>query len=340
MFNISKFTSVAGQSVGINAEMHYLYETQDSAATIQKTDANHFNNYFAEVYSVLSEGNIITVRHMSTPDDTEHVESMTSTVIDEIDYIVLYKGEYRNAAGSVEKVVYVYPLESGQRILIRKFDSATSFTNTNVSFQFPVCVSKIGIARVNTIGAGQTLTLTLKQHDNNGTQIGTVSMTAANSGTAGYFNEQEFAKTASCVETTFNIAGNTPANSTVPFIVYLIAEGDESAHLDQIALNAAVANANLGATANLVSPTSGLIKRLLVGLSHDATDDCTYTLKINNVNVTGGVATIDSTAADKRSGVATPTALNAVNAGDVIGVEYTADGTAGSSAAVSVLIER
>ena len=88
-FNISKFTSVAGQSVGKNAEMHYLYETQDSAATIQKTDANHFNNYFAEVYSVLSEGNIITVRHMSTPDATAHVESMTSTVIDEIDYIVL-----------------------------------------------------------------------------------------------------------------------------------------------------------------------------------------------------------------------------------------------------------
>lgn len=337
-FNISKFTSVAGQSVGKNAEMHYLYETQDSAATIQKTDANHFNNYFAEVYSVLSEGNIITVRHMSTPDATEHVESLTSTVIDEIDYIVLLKSEYRNAAGSVEKVVYVYPLESGQRILVRKFDSATSFENTNVSFQFPVCVSKIGVARVNTLG--NNLTLTLKQHDSGGTQLGTVTMTSADSGTAGYFNEQEFAKTASCVETTFNIAGNTPAGSTVPFIVYLIAEGDESAHLDQIALNAAVANANTGATANLISPTSGLIKRLLVGLSADATNDCTYTLKINNVNVTGGVATIDSTAADKRSGVATPTALNAVNAGDVIGVEYTADGTAGSTAAVSVLIER
>lgn len=337
-FNISKFTSVAGQSVGKNAEMHYLYETQDSAATIQKADANHFNNYFAEVYSVLSEGNIITVRHMSTPDATEHVESLTSTVIDEIDYIVLLKSEYRNAAGSVEKVVYVYPLESGQRILVRKFDSATSFENTNVSFQFPVCVSKIGVARVQTLA--NNLTLTLKQHDVGGTQLGTVTMTSADSGTAGYFNEQEFAKTASCVETTFNIAGNTPAGSTVPFIVYLIAEGDEAAHFDQIALNAAVANANTGATANLISPTSGLIKRLLVGLSADATNDCTYTLKINNVNVTGGVATIDSTAADKRSGVATPTALNAVNAGDVIGVEYTADGTAGSTAAVSVLIER
>ena len=199
-FNISKFTSVAGQSVGRNAEMHYLYETQDSAATIQKTDANHFNNYFAEVYSVLSEGNIITVRHMSTPDDTEHNESMTSTVIDEIDYIVLYKGEYRNAAGSVEKVVYVYPLEKGQRILVRKFDSATSFTNTNVSFQFPVCVTKIGVARVQTLA--NNLTLTLKQHDGAGTQLGTVAMTAANSGNAGYFNESAFAKTADCVETT------------------------------------------------------------------------------------------------------------------------------------------
>lgn len=337
-FNISKFTSVAGQSVGRNAEMHYLYETQDSAATIQKTDANHFNNYFAEVYSVLSEGNIITVRHMSTPDATEHVESLTSTVIDEINYIVLYKGEYRNAAGSVEKVVYVYPLESGQRILVRKFDSATSFNNTNVSFQFPVCVSKIGVARVNTLG--NNLTLTLKQHDSGGTQLGTVTMTSADSGTAGYFNEQEFAKTASCVETTFNIAGNTPAGSTVPFIVYLIAEGDESAHLDQIALNAAVANANTGAAINLVSPTSGLIKRLLVGLSADTTNDCTYTLRINGTNVTGGVATIEAAAADKRSGVATPTALNAVNAGDVISVTYTADGTADSTAAVSVLIER
>ncbi len=337
MFNISKFTSVAGQSVGKNAEMHYLYETQDSAATIQKTDANHFNNYFAEVYSVLSEGNIITVRHMSTPDATEHVESLTSTVIDEIDYIVLYKGEYRNAAGSVEKVVYVYPLESGQRILVRKFDSATSFTNTNVSFQFPVCVSKIGIARVNTIGAGQTLTLTLKQHDGAGTQIGTVSMTAANSGTAGYFNEQEFAKTASCVETTFNIAGNTPANSTVPFIVYLIAEGDEAGHLDQIVLNAEVADANTGANVELVAPTAGLIKRVLVGTTADATGgDVTYTTAINNVNVTDGVVTI---AQNTKSGMTTPTALNAVAAGDVIKVTYTALGAAGK-AAISILIER
>ena len=336
-FNISKFTSVAGQSVGRNAEMHYLYETQDSAATIQKTDANHFNNYFAEVYSVLSEGNIITVRHMSTPDATEHVESLTSTVIDEINYIVLYKGEYRNAVGSVEKVVYVYPLESGQRILVRKFDSATSFTNTNVSFQFPVCVSKIGIARVNTIGAGQTLTLTLKQHDNVGTQIGTVSMTAANSGTAGYFNEQEFAKTASCVETTFNIAGNTPANSTVPFIVYLIAEGDEAGHLDQIALNAEVANANENNNVELVAPTAGLIKRVLVGTTATAgAGGATYTTAINNNNVTDGVVTI---AEDEQSGMTTPTALNVVAAGDVIKVTYTALGKAGK-AAISILIER
>ena len=334
-FNISKFTSVAGQSVGRNAEMHYLYETQDSAATIQKTDANHFNNYFAEVYSVLSEGNIITVRHMSTPDDTEHVESMTSTVIDEIDYIVLYKGEYRNAAGSVEKVVYVYPLESGQRILVRKFDSATSFQNTNVSFQFPVCVTKIGVARVNTLG--NNLTLTLKQHDNVGTQIGTVSMTAVNSGTAGYFNEQEFAKTSSCVETTFNVAGNSPAGSTVPFIVYLIAEGDEAGHLDQIVLNAEVADANANANVELVAPTAGLIKRVLVGTTAVATGgDATYTTAINNVNVTDGVVTI---AQNTKSGSTIPTALNRVAPGDVIKVTYTALGAAGK-AAISILIER
>ena len=334
-FNISKFTSVAGQSVGRNAEMHYLYETQDSAATIQKADANHFNNYFAEVYSVLSEGNIITVRHMSTPDATEHVESLTSTVIDEIDYIVLLKSEYRNAAGSVEKVVYVYPLENGQRILVRKFDSATSFTNTNVSFQFPVCVTKIGVARVQTLA--NNLTLTLKQHDGAGTQLGTVSMTAANSGNAGYFNEQEFAKTANCVETTFNIAGNTPAGSTVPFIVYLIAEGDEAGHLDQIALNAAVADANTGANVELVAPTAGTIKRVLVGTTANATGgDVTYTTAINNVNVTDGVVTI---AENTKSGIATPTALNVVAAGDVIKVTYTALGAAGK-AAISILIER
>lgn len=120
----------------------------------------------------------------------------------------------------------------------------------------------------------------------------------------------------------------------------MIAEGDEAAHLDQIALNASVANANTGAAVNLVSPTSGLIKRLLVGLSADTTNDCTYTLAINGTNVTGGVATIEAAAQDKRSGVATPTALNAVAAGDAISVTYTADGTAGSTAAVSVLIER
>lgn len=334
-FNISKFTSVAGQSVGKNAEMHYLYETQDSAATIQKTRANHFNNYFAEVYSVLSEGNIITVRHMSTPDATEHVESMTSTVIDEIDYIVLYKGEFRNAAGSVEKVVYVYPLESGQRILVRKFDSATSFQNTNVSFQLPVCVTKIGVARVQTLA--NNLTLTLKQHDNTGAQIGTVSMTAANSANAGYFNEQEFAKTSICVETTFNIAGNSPVGSTVPFIVYLIAEGDEAGHLDQIVLNAEVNNANANANVELVAPTAGLIKRVLVGTTANATGgDVTYTTAINNVNVTDGVVTI---AQNTKSGSTVPSALNRVAPGDVIKVTYTALGAEGK-AAISVLIER
>lgn len=334
-FNISKFTSVAGQSVGRNAEMHYLYETQDSAATIQKADANHFNNYFAEVYSVLSEGNIITVRHMSTPDATEHNESLTSTVIDEINYIVLLKSEYRNAAGSVEKVVYVYPLENGQRILVRKFDSATSFTNTNVSFQFPICVTKIGVARVQTLG--NNLTLTLKQHDGAGTQLGTVSMTAANSANAGYFNEAEFAKTADCVETTFNIAGNTPAGSTVPFIVYLIAEGDEAGHLDQIVLNSEVANANEGANVELVSPTAGLIKRVLVGTTANATGgDVTYTTAINNANVTDGVVTITE---NTKSGSTVPSALNRVVPGDVIKVTYTALGAAGK-AAISILIER
>ena len=334
-FNISKFTSVAGQSVGRNAEMHYLYETQDSAATIQKADANHFNNYFAEVYSVLSEGNIITVRHMSTPDATEHNESLTSTVIDEIDYIVLLKSEYRNAAGSVEKVVYVYPLESGQRILVRKFDSATSFTNTNVSFQFPVCVTKIGVARVQTLA--NNLTLTLKQHDGAGTQLGTVAMTAANSANAGYFNEAEFAKSADCVETTFNIAGNTPAGSTVPFIVYLIAEGDEAGHLDQIVLNSEVADANANANVELVAPTAGLIKRVLVGTTANATGGAvTYTTAINNVNVTDGVVTI---AENTKSGSTIPSALNRVAPGDVIKVTYTALGVAGK-AAISVLIER
>ena len=334
-FNISKFTSVAGQSVGKNAEMHYLYETQDSAATIQKTDTNHFNNYFAEVYSVLSEGNIITVRHMSTPDATEHVESLTSTVIDEIDYIVLLKSEYRNTAGSVEKVVYVYPLENGQRILVRKFDDATSFENTNVSFQFPVCVTKIGVARVQSLA--NNLTLTLKQHDGGGTQLGTVSMTSANSETAGYFNEAEFAKTADCVETTFNIAGNKPAGSTVPFIVYLIAEGDEAGHLDQIALNAEVADANTGANVQLVSPTAGLIKRILVGTTANATGgDVTYTTAINNNNVTDGVVTI---AENTKAGSTVPSALNRVAPGDVIKVTYTALGTAGK-AAISILIER
>lgn len=334
-FNISKFTSVAGQSVGRNAEMHYLYETQDSAATIQKADANHFNNYFAEVYSVLSEGNIITVRHMSTPDATEHNESLTSTVIDEIDYIVLLKSEYRNAAGSVEKVVYVYPLESGQRILVRKFDSATSFTNTNVSFQFPVCVTKIGVARVQTLA--NNLTLTLKQHDGAGTQLGTVAMTAANSANAGYFNETEFAKSADCVETTFNVAGNTPAGSTVPFIVYLIAEGDEAGHLDQIVLNSEVADANANANVELVAPTAGLIKRVLVGTTANATGGAvTYTTAINNVNVTDGVVTI---AENTKSGSTIPTALNRVAPGDVIKVTYTALGAAGK-AAISVLIER
>ena len=114
MFDISKFTSVAAQALSNNAEMHWLYQTQDSAADIQKTDATHFNNYFSEAYSLLSEGNIITVRHMSTPDDTAGTKSMTSTVIDEVDYIVIHKGEQletNDNVSTVVKSVYVYPLQ-------------------------------------------------------------------------------------------------------------------------------------------------------------------------------------------------------------------------------------
>lgn len=334
MFNISKFTSVAGQTLSSNAEMHWLYETQDSADTIQKSAANVLNNYFGEVHSLLSEGNIITVRHMSTPDATAATKSMTSTLIDEIDYVVLYKGEHRDANGRVIKDVFVYPLEAGQRIMVRKFDDTTAFTNKDLSFQFPVCVSKIGVVRVQTLT--NNLTLTLKQHDNDGAQIGTVQMSAANSAIAGYFNETAFAKSTKCVETTFNIAGNTPANSSVPFIVYLVAEGDEEARLDQIALNANIDDANANANVDFVSPTSGLIKRLLVGTSVNAVGNPTYTLTINGAAVENGVATV---ANGTKTGVATPTGQNILAAGDAIRVAYTVLGAAGSSA-VSILIER
>ena len=218
--------------------------------------------------------------------------------------------------------------------MVRKFDDTTAFTNKNLSFQSPVCVSKMGVVRVQTLG--NNLTLTLKQHDNAGAQIGTVAMTAANSATAGYFNETAFAKSTKCVETTFNVAGNTPGNSAVPFLIYLVVEGDEEARLDQIALNANVADANTGGNVDLVSPTSGLIKRLLVGTSVNAVADATYTLTINDGAVTDGVATVLT---GTKSGVATPTANNVLAAGDAIRVAYTALGAAGTSA-VSILIER
>lgn len=334
MFDISKFTSVAAQTLSNNAEMHWLYQTQDSAADIQLSAANHFNNYFGEVYSLLSEGNIITVRHMSTPDDTAATKSLTSTVIDEINYIVLHKGEHRDANGRVVNDVYVYPLEAGQRILVRKFDDATAFTNKDVAFQLPVCASKLGIVRLQTLG--NDLTLTLKQTSNAGTQIGTVQMTAVNSANAGYFNETELGKNSDCVESTFNIAGSTPAGSNVPFLMYIVADGDEAAHIDQICLNGAVADANANGNIDFIAPSGGIIKRLYVGTSVAAVAASTYTMSIDGTDVTNGAATV---AIGDKSGVATPTALNVVNAGSTIRVAYTALGAAGTSS-VAILIER
>lgn len=336
MFNIKKFTSVAAQTLSDNAEMHWLYETQDSASDIQLAAANTFNNYFAEVHSLLSEGNIITVRHMSTPDDTAATKSLTSTVIDEINYIVLHKGEHRDENGRVVNDVYVYPLEAGQRILVRKFDDATAFTNKDVAFQLPVCASKLGIVRLAKIADGTTLTLTLKQTSNAGTQIGTVQMTAANSANAGYFNETELGKNSDCVESTFNIAGSTPAGSNVPFLMYIVADGDEAAHIDQICLNGAVADANANGNIDFIAPSSGIIKRLYVGTSVAAVNASTYTMSIDGTAVTNGAATV---AIGDQSGVATPTALNVVNAGSTIRVAYTALGAAGTSS-VAILIER
>lgn len=334
MFDISKFTSVAAQALSDNAEMHWLYQTMDSAADIQKAGANTFSNYFADAHSLLSEGNIITVRHMSTPDATAATLSETSTVIDEIDYIVIHKGEHRDANARIVKDVYVYPLEAGQRILVRKFDDATAFTNTNVSFQLPICANKFGVVRLQTLA--NDLTLTLKQTSNAGTQIGTVAMTAANSANAGYFNETELGKTTDCVEATFNVAGNQPGGSAVSFLMYIVADGDEAAHLDQICLNQAIANANQVNNLSFIAPTSGLIKRMYVGVSANAVNATTYTLSIAGTAVTGGVATI---AIGDKSGVAVPTALNVVNAGDEITVAGTALGAAGTGSLV-ILIER
>ena len=336
MFDISKFTSVAAQTLSNNAEMHWLYQTQDSAADIQKIDATHFNNYFGEAYSLLSEGNIITVRHMSTPDDTAATLSMTSTVIDEVDYIVIHKGEQleTNAGVStVVKSVYVYPLQKGQRILVRKFDNSTTFTNTNVSFQSPVCVSKLGVVRLAAVTAD--LVLTLKQHDHGGTQLGTVTMDDDESAHAGYFVETSLANSSQCVETSFNIEGNAAAGNA-PFIVYLLAESDASAHVDTLALTAPVANANQGNNLSWISPVSGRITKILVGASANATGAAsTWTASIAGTAVTGGVATI---AIGSASAVAIPTALNIVNAGQEITVVGTALGTAGT-ANVAVLIE-
>lgn len=334
MFDISKFTSVAAQALSDNAEMHWLYQTMDSAADIQLAGANTFSNYFAGAHSLLSEGNIITVRHMSTPDDTAATLSETSTVIDEVDYIVIHKGEHRDANARIVKDVYVYPLEAGQRILVRKFDDATAFTNKDVSFQLPVCASKLGVVRLQTLA--NDLTLTLKQTSNAGTQIGTVAMTAANSANAGYFNETELGKTTDCVEATFNVAGNQPAGSDVSFLMYIVADGDEAAHIDQICLNQAIANANQINNFSFVAPTSGMIKRMYVGVSADAVNATTYTLRIAGSAVTDGVATI---AIGNKSGVAVPTALNVVNAGDEITVAGTALGAAGTGSLV-ILIER
>lgn len=336
MFDISKFTSVAAQALSDNAEMHWLYQTTDSAADIQLAAANTFGNYFADAHSLLSEGNIITVRHMSTPDDTAATLSMTSTVVDEIDYIVIHKGEHRDANARIVKDVYVYPLEAGQRIMVRKFDDATGFTNKNISFQLPVCASKLGIVRLAKIANGTTLTLTLKKTDNSGAQLGTVSMTADNSANAGYFNETELGKTTDCVEATFNVAGNQPVGSTVPFLMYIVADGDEAAHIDQICLNQSIVNANQVNNLSFIAPTSGLIKRMYVGVSANAVNVTNYTLSIAGTAVTNGVATI---AVGERAGVAVPTALNVVNAGDEITVTGTALGTAGTGSLV-ILIER
>ena len=336
MFDISKFTSVAAQALSDNAEMHWLYQTTDSAATIQKIDDNHFNNYFGSVYSLVSEGNIITVRHMSTPDDTAATKSMTSTVIDEVDYVVLYKGQNRNDRGGIEDLVYVLPLEKGQRVLVRKFDDATTFTNVNVSFQSPVYVRKFGIASASKFTENATLVLTLKQTDHDGTQLGTVSMTKAQADTRNYFAETVLPASNSCIEATFNVEGDAHGGN-VPFVMYLVAESDELAHTEKVLLTTEVADANTGATKTFHSPVAGKLVKLEVAATANAgAGGCTYTPTIDGNAVTNGVATI---AENTKVGVAIPTANNTVPAGATIVVTYTALGAAGASA-ILLTIER
>ena len=333
MFDITKFTSVAAQALSDNAEMHWLYQTTDSAAAIQLSAANHFNNYFADAHSLLSEGNIITVRHMSTPDDTAATLSMTSTVIDEVDYIVIHKGEHRDNNARIVKDVFVYPLEKGQRIMIRKFDNATTFTNTNLSFQSRVCASKFGIVRLAPVTAD--LVLTLKQTDNNGTQLGTVTMQVADSADANFFAETTLGMTGNCIESTFNVAGNAAAGNA-PFLMYIVAESDEAAHIDQVTLTATVADANANHNEDFVAPISGKITVVRAVTSAAVQNDTTFTTYINGNAVTNGVATIEN---GGTSAYAIPTAANMVVAGQTIRITSIADGAAGSHAYLAVVIE-
>ena len=162
-------------------------------------------------------------------------------------------------------------------------------------------------------------------------------MTAGNSANAGYFNETALANSSNCIETSFNIAGNHDgAAGHVPVIAYLVAESDASAHVDTVSLTAPVANANQVNNLSWLSPVTGRLTKIYVGASAAADGAAsTWAASIAGTPVTGGVATI---AVGQTSGEATPTALNAVNAGQEITIAGTALGQAGT-ANVAVLIE-
>lgn len=312
-FNALKFTSVSGQAIAGNAAERWTYETQDNKAAVSAL------NYFLPVSTLVHEGNIISVKHMSTP----VAGSSVSTVVDEVDYVVAYIGGKDNVVingirYSGNKIL-AYPLQKGEQCLIKYIDNATTFNNQDSSFTFPVGLNRIAIVSSGTLG--NNFIATVKESSNAGQQLLTLQLNAAGSQEGSIVESPALPGSIINVNTTFNIAGNTPANSAIPLRILLVGNTDSYAFHTERYYTAYFADLNAARSQSFVVPFAGTVTKVVGSVNGDpGAAGGTFTTTINGVAVTNGVATVPNGSAQYANNIAIPTAQNAVPGGGTITV--------------------
>lgn len=330
-FDKSKFTSIAAQTLSSNAEMHWLYETTDTSKDVYLSANGVLGNYFSEVYSLLSEGNIISVRHMSSTSTAANEVSSKSTPVDEIDYMVIYKSKEQDRSNRI----FVYPILPGERLVVRHMDDLHSWTGAQ-AFEFPsnVALKGFGIAVNGPVAANYTL----KLNDGDGNQLSTVQLTAAAS-RSGSFALASGGTSSAFVADQFQLQPAAVDANAVEGIVFAIVESSTiEAYKKQAFLTYFWANANAEDTQAVVCPVNGKVVKVIAAVEADPGANTTFTSKINGTEITSGAVTINNGSAAWTAVEVVPTAANLVAANQSITITNTAS-TNAVAACVTIVVD-